>query len=508
MPTLKIQRALISVFYKDNLEPIIHQLGKAGVEFISTGGTQEFIENLGYTVTPVEKLTGFPSIFGGRVKTLHPHIFGGILFRRDDAGDVKQSEAYEISAIDLVIVDLYPFEETVARGGSEEEIIEKIDIGGISLIRAAAKNFRDVLIVSSRNQYGELLKLLTTSDCSSSLDNRKHFATLAFDVTSHYDSAIFSYFNTAADVPSFKKSLQGGQTLRYGENPHQQGKFYGNLDGLFEQLNGKALSYNNLVDVDAAVNLLKEFDGEKAFVIIKHTNACGVATASTAREAYLKAFQADTTSAFGGVLACNQPIDPEAAGEINKLFFEILIAPGYDPTALTLLKSKKNRMLLLQKESLREKKQFKSLLNGVIEQDLDLKTDSRNDLKVVTRRAPTEDETNALLFASKICKHTKSNTIILAVNGQLLASGVGQTSRVDALRQAIEKAGTFGFNLRGSVMASDAFFPFPDCVEIAYQHGIEVVIQPGGSVKDQESVSYCDAHNMAMVFTGTRHFKH
>lgn len=508
MPTLKIQRALISVFYKDNLEPIIHQLGKAGIEFISTGGTQEFIEKLGYTVTPVEKLTGFPSIFGGRVKTLHPHIFGGILFRRNDAEDVKQSEAYEISAIDLVIVDLYPFEETVAKGGSEAEIIEKIDIGGISLIRAAAKNFRDVLTVSSRNQYGELLELLTTANCSSSLDDRKHFAALAFDVTSHYDSAIFSYFNTAADIPSFKKSLRGGRTLRYGENPHQQGKFYGNLDGLFEQLNGKELSYNNLVDVDAAVNLLKEFDGEKAFVIIKHTNACGVATASSAREAYLKAFQADTTSAFGGVLACNQPIDAEAAEEINKLFFEILIAPGYDPTALALLKSKKNRMLLLQKEELKETKQFKSLLNGVIEQDLDLKTDSREDLKVVTRRAPTADETNALLFASKICKHTKSNTIILAVNGQLLASGVGQTSRVDALRQAIEKAGTFGFNLRGSVMASDAFFPFPDCVEIAYQHRIEVVIQPGGSVKDQESVSYCDAHNMAMVFTGTRHFKH
>lgn len=508
MSTLKIKRALISVFYKDNLEPIIHQLGKSGVEFISTGGTQEFIEKLGYAVTPVEKLTGFPSIFGGRVKTLHPNIFGGILFRRDDAGDQKQSEAYEIQPIDLVIVDLYPFEETVARGGSEEVIIEKIDIGGISLIRAAAKNYRDVLIVSSRDQYGTLLDILSTADCSCTLEQRKHFAGLAFDVTSHYDSAIFSYFNTPASIPAFKKSIQQGRSLRYGENPHQQGTYYGDLDGLFEQLNGKELSYNNLVDVDAAVSLVKEFDGETAFVIIKHTNACGVATAPTVREAYLKAFQADTTSAFGGVLACNQPIDEQAAEEMNKLFFEILIAPGYEPGALALLKSKKNRILLRQKGALTATKQFKSLLNGVIEQDLDLKTDSKADLKVVTKKAPTAQEIDALLFASKICKHTKSNTIVLAVDGQLLASGVGQTSRVDALRQAIEKAGTFGFNLQGSVMASDAFFPFPDCVEIAHKHGINVVIQPGGSVKDQDSIRYCDENNMAMVFTGIRHFKH
>jgi phosphoribosylaminoimidazolecarboxamide formyltransferase/IMP cyclohydrolase len=508
MSTLKIQRALISVFYKDHLGPIIHELGKAGVEFISTGGTQEFIKKLGYAVTPVEKLTGFPSIFGGRVKTLHPNIFGGILFRREDAGDIKQSEAYEINRIDLVLVDLYPFEETVAKGDSEEEIVEKIDIGGISLIRAAAKNFNDVLVISSRSQYGDLLKLLTSASCLTTLQDRKHFAALAFDVTSHYDSAIFSYFNTAAGIPSFKKSIQQGRTLRYGENPHQQGKYYGDLDGLFEQLNGKELSYNNLVDVDAAVNLMKEFDGELAFAIIKHTNACGAATASSVKEAYLKAYQADTTSAFGGVLASNHSIDEAAAGEINKLFFEILIAPAYKPEALALLKSKKNRILLLQKEGLAEKKQFKSLLNGVIEQDLDLKTDARGDFKVVTNRAPTENETDALLFASKICKHSKSNTIVLAVNGQLLASGVGQTSRVDALRQAIEKAGTFRFNLKGSVMASDAFFPFPDCVEIAHQHGIEAVIQPGGSVKDQESIGYCNAHNMAMVFTGIRHFKH
>ena len=508
MPTLKIKRALISVFYKDNLEPIIHALGKAGVEFISTGGTQEFIAKLGYTVTPVEKLTGFPSIFGGRVKTLHPNIFGGILFRRDDAGDLKQSESYEIQPIDLVIVDLYPFEETVAKGGSEEEIIEKIDIGGISLIRAAAKNFRDVLIVASRKQYPALLEALSLSQCATSAEQRKHFAALAFDVTSHYDSAIFSYFNTPATIPSFKKSIQEGRTLRYGENPHQEGKYYGDLDGLFDQLNGKELSYNNLVDIDAAVTLVKEFEGETAFIIIKHTNACGVATGRNVQEAYGKAYQADTISAFGGVLACNKPVDMAAAQDINKLFFEILIAPEYEADALPLLKSKKNRIILLKKQDLREKKQFKSLLNGVIEQDLDLKTDARADLKVVTKRAPADSETDALLFASKICKHTKSNTIVLAVNGQLLASGVGQTSRVDALRQAIEKAGTFGFDLKGSVMASDAFFPFPDCVEIAHQHGIDIVIQPGGSVKDPESIRYCDDHNMAMVFTGIRHFKH
>lgn len=508
MSRLKIKRALISVFYKDNLEPIIHALGKSEVEFVSTGGTQQFIEKLGYPVIPVEDVTGFPSIFGGRVKTLHPNIFGGILFRRNDEGDRKQSEAYEICPIDLVIVDLYPFEETVASGGTDEEIIEKIDIGGVSLIRAAAKNFRDVLIVSSRRQYPALLEVLTGSDCSCSLDERKRFAAEAFDVTSHYDSAIFGYFNAAAAIPSFKKSYQTGIALRYGENPHQQGVFYGKLDDLFEQLNGKELSYNNLVDIDAALSLVQEFDGETAFVIVKHTNACGVATGRDIKEAYLKAYAADTTSAFGGVLASNAPIGREAAEEMNKLFFEILIAPAYEPAALEILRSRKNRILLRQKQAMRQDKQFKSLLNGVIEQDADMKTDSRSDLKVVTRRAPTEQEIDALLFASKICKHTKSNTIVLAVNGQLLASGVGQTSRVDALRQAIAKAGAFGFNLRGSVMASDAFFPFPDCVEIAHEHGIDVVIQPGGSVKDQDSIAYCDAHNMTMAFTGTRHFKH
>jgi phosphoribosylaminoimidazolecarboxamide formyltransferase/IMP cyclohydrolase len=508
MANRSITRALISVYYKDHLEPIIQLLGSHGVEFVSTGGTQEFIEKLGYAVTPVEKLTGYPSIFGGRVKTLHPAIFGGILYRRDDAGDEKQAREFTISPIDLVIVDLYPFEETLAKGGTEEEMIEKIDIGGISLIRAAAKNHKDVLIVASRNQYTDLQHLLESKNCASDLHDRKRFAAMAFDVTSHYDAAIFNYFNSSFNIPSFKQSIQQGRTLRYGENPHQQGKFFGDLDQLLEQLHGKELSYNNLVDIDAAVSLVKEFEGETAFVIIKHTNACGVATARSVKEAYLKAFQADTISAFGGVLATNKPIDLEAATEINKLFFEILIAPAYDAEALELLKSKKNRMILLQKKQLTGQKQFKSILNGVLEQDLDLKTDSKEDLKTVTKRSPAKEETDALLFASKVCKHTKSNTIILAVNGQLLSSGVGQTSRVDALKQAIEKAKSFGLDIKGAAMASDAFFPFPDCVEIAHTHGIRAVIQPGGSVKDQDSIDFCDNHDMAMVFTGIRHFKH
>ncbi|MCU0399371.1 MAG: bifunctional phosphoribosylaminoimidazolecarboxamide formyltransferase/IMP cyclohydrolase [Cyclobacteriaceae bacterium] len=508
MSNRKIARALISVFNKENLDPIVHKLGKAGVEFISTGGTQQYIEKLGYSVIPVEKLTGYPSIFGGRVKTLHPAVFGGILFRRDEESDLKEAKQHAIGSIDLVIVDLYPFEETVASGGSEEEIIEKIDIGGISLIRAAAKNFKDVLIVSSRKQYGELQSLLETKNGYTELEDRKKFAVMAFEVTSHYDTAIFNYFNQDNSVSAFKKSIQSGRTLRYGENPHQQGKFYGELESLFKQLHGKELSYNNLVDIDAAVNLVQEFPNETAFIIIKHTNACGVATGSSVKEAYLKAFEADTVSAFGGILATNRKVDREAAEEINKLFFEIVIAPAYDTDALEVLRSKKNRMILLQNQPLNEKRQFKSLLNGVIEQDADLKTESGNDLKTVTQRSPTPQETEALIFAAKVAKHTKSNTIVLATKGQLLASGVGQTSRVDALKQAVEKARNFGFDLKGAVMASDAFFPFPDCVEIADQHGIKAVIQPGGSVRDQDSIDYCNAHGIAMVFTGIRHFKH
>ncbi len=508
MASKKITRALISVFYKDNLEPIIHSLAGFGVEFVSTGGTQDFIEKLGYAVTPVEKLTGYPSIFGGRVKTLHPAVFGGILFRRDHTQDNNEAKQFNIGPLDLVIVDLYPFEETVVKGGSEDDIIEKIDIGGISLIRAAAKNFNDVLIVSSRDQYADLLSLLQGNKGESTLSERKTFAAKAFNVTSHYDTAIFNYFNQEQQIPSLKISETKGRVLRYGENPHQKGVFYGDLEAFFEQLNGKELSYNNLVDVDAAINLIDEFKDETAFVIIKHTNACGVATASTVKEAYLKAFAADTTSAFGGVLVTNKTVDLSAAEEINKLFFEILIAPGYSQEALDILKTKKNRMVLRQKLQPKAGKQFKNLLNGIIEQDADSKTDSLEDLKTVTKREPSASEIKALLFASKIAKHTKSNTIVLAVDGQLLASGVGQTSRVDSLRQAIEKAKSFGFNLKGSVMASDAFFPFPDCVEIASKAGIEAVIQPGGSIKDKDSIDFCDQHNMAMVLTGIRHFKH
>lgn len=508
MSTKPITRALVSVFYKDHLEPIIHALGKAGVEFVSTGGTQQFIEKLGYPVVAVEKLTGYPSIFGGRVKTLHPAVFGGILFRRNDAGDQKQAAEFRIGPIDLVIVDLYPFEETVAGGGKEDEIIEKIDIGGISLIRAAAKNFEDVLIVASRQQYPELLAVLEAQGAKSDVATRKRFAAQAFNVSSHYDTAIFNYFNAEQKLPVYKASFDTATSLRYGENPHQKGVYYGKLQELFDQLNGKELSYNNLVDVDAAIELVKEFKDEPAFVIIKHTNACGVATGATVTEAYQKALQADPVSAFGGVLATNRPIDRAAAESMNSLFFEILVAPGFDAQALELLQSKKNRILLRQKQALVRTKQVKSLLNGLIEQDIDWKTDDVSDLKVVTKKAPKPEEAKALLFASKVCKHTKSNTIVLAVDGQLLASGVGQTSRVDALKQAIEKAKAFGFSLEGAVMASDAFFPFPDCVEIAHTQGIRAVIQPGGSIKDKDSIAFCDDHNMAMVFTGYRHFKH
>lgn len=503
-----LQCALISVYNKEGLEPIVHTLAGAGVKFISTGGTQQFIESLGYAVTAVEELTGYPSVFGGRVKTLHPAIFGGILNRRGNENDQREAKAHGIASIDLVIVDLYPFEDTVAAGASEEEIIEKIDIGGISLIRAAAKNYRDVLVVSSRKQYAQLLEVLEHTSCAPSLEHRRQFAVMAFDVTSHYDTAIFNWFNRDGSVPSFKQSVQGGRTLRYGENPHQWGKFYGVLDELFEQLHGKELSYNNLVDMDAACGLLQEFKGDTAFVIIKHTNACGVATGSTVREAYLKALQADPVSAFGGILATNKPVDAEAAEELNNLFFEILIAPAFSDEALNILTTKKNRILLIQKKNLQNNVQFRSLLNGVLEQQADNKTETESDLKVVTQRQPTSEEVRAMLFAARIAKHSKSNTIVLAVEGQMLASGVGQTSRIDALKQAIEKAKSFGFSLEGAVMASDAFFPFADSVEIAHKAGITAVIQPGGSVRDQESIEFCNAHNMAMVFTGYRHFRH
>jgi phosphoribosylaminoimidazolecarboxamide formyltransferase/IMP cyclohydrolase len=504
----KIQSALISVYYKDQLEPILKILNDNGVSIYSTGGTQKFIQEQGIEVTAVESLTGYPSILGGRVKTLHPKVFGGILSRRDNPSDQEEVKEYDIPELDLIIVDLYPFEETVSSGADEQSIIEKIDIGGISLIRAAAKNFKDVAIVASKNQYQELTDILQEKGCSTDLEDRKYLAAQAFNVSSHYDSAIFNYFNRELQIPALKISELKATELRYGENPHQKGVFYGDLGSLFEQIHGKALSYNNLVDIDAAVALVEEFDEETAFAILKHTNACGAATGSSVKEAYLKAFEADTISAFGGILATNRTVDREAAEEISKLFFEVIIAPEYAPEALEVLKTKKNRIILVKKDNLKEKKIAKTLLNGILEQDKDLKTDSLEDLKVATRRATTDEENRALLFASKVCKHTKSNTIVLAKEGQLLASGVGQTSRVDALKQAIKKAGDFNMDLNGAVMASDAFFPFPDCVEIADQAGIKAVIQPGGSVRDKDSIDYCDAHNMAMVFTGFRHFKH
>ncbi|MDX5347869.1 MAG: bifunctional phosphoribosylaminoimidazolecarboxamide formyltransferase/IMP cyclohydrolase [Hymenobacteraceae bacterium] len=508
MQSKKIESALISVYYKDQLEPIVELLKQHGVKIYSTGGTQAFLEEQGADVTAVEDVTDYPSIFGGRVKTLHPKVFGGILHRRDNESDLQEREQYAIPPIDLVIVDLYPFEETVASGASEADVIEKIDIGGISLIRAAAKNFKDVLIVSSREQYTEVAELLQQKNGATDLEDRKKFAAKAFNVSSHYDTHIFNYLNSSGEEEPFKHSIQQKTVLRYGENPHQKGTFYGDLEAMFEQLNGKQLSYNNLVDIDAAVALMAEFTDKPAFAILKHTNACGVAVADSAKEAYLNALSCDPISAFGGVIISNKPVDLETAEELNKLFFEVLIAPAFEEDALQLLRSKKNRILLKQNQVELSKKQFKTLLNGVIEQDKDLQTETEAGFKTVTNREPSDAEKRAMVFAAKVCKHTKSNTIVLAKENQLLASGVGQTSRVDALKQAIEKAKSFGFDLQGAVMASDAFFPFPDCVEIADKAGIVAVVQPGGSIKDQDSIDYCNNHNMAMVMTGVRHFKH
>lgn len=503
----KIKNALVSVFYKDNLEPIIQKLDALGVQIFSTGGTQKFIEDLGVSVTPVEDLTSYPSILGGRVKTLHPKIFGGILSRRELESDVAQLETYEIPEIDLVIVDLYPFEETVASGAEEQDIIEKIDIGGISLIRAAAKNFKDVVIVPSRNEYPVLLDLLEKNNGSTSLEERKALAGKAFNLSSHYDSAIYNFFD--ADGAGFKHSEVESASLRYGENPHQQGTFYGKLDDLFEKLHGKALSYNNLLDVDAAVNLMGDFGKEEpAMAVLKHNNACGLAVRPVLLDAWKAALAGDPVSAFGGIIISNVTLDAATCTEINKLFCEVVIAPDFEPEGLAILQQKKNRILLRQRDIDMPKRQFRTALNGVLVQDKDLKTEVVTDLKTATKVAPTSEQTRDLLFANKLVKHTKSNTIVLAKGNQLLASGTGQTSRVDALRQAIAKAQAFNFDLQGSVMASDAFFPFPDCVEIANEAGITAVIQPGGSIKDQESIDYCDAHGMAMVITGTRHFKH
>jgi phosphoribosylaminoimidazolecarboxamide formyltransferase/IMP cyclohydrolase len=503
----KIKSALISVYYKDKLESVIELLKQHNVTMYSTGGTQQFIESLGGKVVPVEELTSYPSILGGRVKTLHPKVFGGILARRGETGDLAQLAEFTIPEIDLVIVDLYPFEETVASGAAEADIIEKIDIGGISLIRAAAKNFKDVVIISSKNDYEPLVEILAAQEGATTIEQRRNFAAKAFNTSSNYDTKIFSYFNEQEQIASFKQSELSGKVLRYGENPHQKATYFGKLDELFDILNGKELSYNNLVDVDAAVNLVAEFN-EPAFVVIKHTNACGVATRPTVLESWKAAFAADTVSAFGGILATNGTVDEATATTISEIFFEVLIAPNYTEGALKVLTAKKNRIILKQKQAVKQGKQFKNLLNGVIEQDPDFKTETEADLKVVTTLAPTASQIKDLLFACKCAKNLKSNTIVLAKNGQLLSMGCGQTSRVDALQQAIDKAARFGFDLKGAVMASDAFFPFPDCVEIADKAGITAVIHPGGSIKDQDSIDYCNAHNMAMVTTGFRHFKH
>jgi phosphoribosylaminoimidazolecarboxamide formyltransferase / IMP cyclohydrolase len=507
MKKKKITTALISVYHKEMLEEILKKMAELKISVLSTGGTRDFIEKSGYHVTAVEELTHYPSILGGRVKTLHPKIFGGILGRRDNASDIDEMAHYEIPAIDLVVVDLYPFEDTVRSGASEEEIIEKIDIGGISLIRAAAKNFEDVLIIPSRDQYADLLKILDEGKGISTLDDRKKMALQAFNTSSHYDTAIFNYFNKNAGLKVFKQSIPESKTLRYGENPHQKGFFYGSFEALFDQVHGKEISYNNLLDIEAAVYLIDDFS-EPTFAILKHNNACGIASRADLTEAWKDALAADPVSAYGGILITNRELDEKTAAEIDSLFFEVIIAPSYENSALDIFKKKKNRIILVRKPLMLPTVQFRSLLNGVIGQDRDVQTESREQMNPVTKRIPTDKEYEDLVFANKVVKHTKSNTIVLAKNKQLMASGVGQTSRVDALKQAIEKARTFGFNPEGGVMASDAFFPFPDCVEIADNAGIKIVVQPGGSVRDADSIGYCDKHDMAMVFTGVRHFKH
>jgi phosphoribosylaminoimidazolecarboxamide formyltransferase/IMP cyclohydrolase len=502
----RINSALISVFYKDKLEPIIDLLNELNIKIVSTGGTKQFIEDRGVPVQSVESLTTYPPILGGRVKTLHPKVFGGILARREQDGDLEQLKKYEIPEIDLVIVDLYPFEETLKSGAADETIIEKIDIGGISLIRAAAKNFQDVLVISGREQYEELYALLKEKRGSTNIEDRRKFAGKAFQVSSHYDTAIFSYFDKQ-EFSAFKQILSPGKKLRYGENPHQEGFFFGNFEEMFEQLHGKEISYNNLLDVDAAVCLISDFD-DTTFAILKHNNACGLACRENLIDAWKDALAGDPVSAYGGVLITNAKVDAATAGEINNLFFEIIVAPSYEEESLNILKQKKNRIILIQKSAGLSDRISRTLLNGAVVQDRDVYSESEKDLQVVTKLSPGKKEIDDLLFANKLVKHTKSNAIVLAKNRQLIASGVGQTSRIDALKQSIEKAKSFSFDLRGAVMASDAFFPFADSVEIAFNAGIRAVIQPGGSVKDQESIDFCDKNNMSMVFTGIRHFKH
>lgn len=502
----KIETALISVYNKDGLGIILEKLSDLNVKFISTGGTFEHIKKLGYEAHTVESLTSYPSILGGRVKTLHPKIFGGILARLDNEKDNQHLDEYDIVPIDLVIVDLYPFEDTLKLTDDEGEIIEKIDIGGISLIRAAAKNFKEVLVVPSSNLYNNFIELLENKKGNTDIDDRKYFAAEAFNVSSHYDTTIFNWMNPG-NIDAFKESISSSVSLRYGENPHQHGRFYGNLDDVFSQIHGKAISYNNLLDLDAAINLINDFD-ETTFAVIKHNNACGLASRDNLTDAWSKALAGDPISAFGGVLVTNKNIDVSTAEEINKIFFEIILAPSYDEDALAVLKSKKNRIILIHKQSEFSKVQYRSLLVGALVQEKDQVTENASNLKTVTKQSPTANEEEDLLFANKLVKHTKSNTIVLAKDKQLVGSGTGQTSRVDALKQAIEKTRNFELPIVGAVMASDAFFPFADCVEIADKAGITAVIQPGGSIRDQESIDYCDKHDMSMVMTGVRHFKH
>ena len=495
----RIHSALISVYHKDGLEPIVRELDRLGVHLYSTGGTRTFIEELGLKVTPVEDLTTYPSILGGRVKTLHPKVFGGILGRRSEQGDVAQLEEYAIPPIDLVMVDLYPFEATVAAEGSYDEIIEKIDIGGISLIRAAAKNHRDVVIVPAMEHYPELLRMLREQEGHTSLEQRRQLATAAFSVTAGYDQAIQRWF-----------AGERTHVLRYGENPHQQGSFTGDLTGMFRQLNGKELSYNNLLDLDAAVELIDDLAtmGGVPFAILKHNNACGAAVRPTLKESWEAALAGDPVSAFGGVLITTVPIDKVTAEAIGDLFFEIIAAPGYDPAALEVLRARKNRIILERRPATRSRTKVRTALNGVLHEDADLLVPMAASFRTVTTKAPTTRELDDLVFATILVKHTKSNAIVLAADRQLLASGTGQTSRVDALEQAIAKARRLNLDMKGAVMASDAFFPFPDCVEIARNAGITAVVHPGGSIRDQESIDHCNTHGMAMAITGTRHFKH
>ncbi|MDR0757562.1 MAG: bifunctional phosphoribosylaminoimidazolecarboxamide formyltransferase/IMP cyclohydrolase [Tannerella sp.] len=503
----QIKRALISVYHKEGLDAIIKKLHSEGVGFISTGGTMAYIESLGIQCDAVEDLTGYPSILGGRVKTLHPKIFGGILNRRENATDQDQVKLYDIPEIDLVIVDLYPFRDTVASGAGEVAAIEKIDIGGISLIRAAAKNFKDVVIIASKAQYAQFVQILEEDGARTTLEERKWFAKEAFAVSSAYDSSIFEYFDGDARS-AFRLAEDNPMRLRYGENPHQEGIFYGRFDDLFDrQLPGKEISYNNLLDIDAAVTLIDEFE-DITFAVLKHNNACGIASRPTTLEAWNDALAGDPVSAYGGILVTNGVIDRDEAEAVNKIFFEVIIAPDYTIEAIETLQQKKNHIILLRKNGALQKRQYRSLLNGTLVQDRDLNIQTAVDLEPMTKKVPDKREMDDLLFANKVVKHSKSNAITLVKNRQLCASGVGQTSRVDALKQAIEKAKSFGFDLRGAVMASDAFFPFPDCVKIADQAGITSVIQPGGSIRDDRSTAYCDAHGMSMVKTGVRHFKH